>query len=897
MIRRRSERALALSLVFTSLSAAFTLAATPKHAHAQPRRGAAEPPRPRLTKAPALVEFVEADYPPDALAAGTSATVVLQIAISASGTVDDAAVVDSAGPEFDAAALAAARRFVFSPAEIDGVPAPVKITYRYEFVPRVVAKTTGAFRGVVVAKGSAEKLAGVTVELEGVGSAVTDAEGAFQFDDVPPGELSMTLSGPNLTRVQTRETFEAGRVVEARYTVELPPPPGSGDADEEQDDLEVVVVAPRILKQVVSTEVSADEARRVPGTQGDVLKVVENLPGVARSTAGSGQLVVWGAAPQDTRTYVGAVRIPMLYHFGGLRSVIHNDRVASVELVPGGYGAGFGRGLGGLVRVTWREPEKERLRGSVQADVLDAAAAVSGPLSERLRFAISGRRSHVAQASELLSDQSFQEFFTLPNYHDGQARLRYDVAPGEYVELGGLLSGDRQSRTQPSDDPARRVSETRTLSFERYDVAYRKQLASGAEVDVAPWYGRDRMARRGDFGGIPTFVDTDSHLVGFRSEWRGRLSQTWTAHVGFEVEVVQSTSRRSGSITAPPREGDAFIFGRAPADQVNDDIWKTTIASAAPYAEGDWALFGEKLHLTPGVRLEPFFLNVNRRKPAEPNAPDLGAYVQDVSVQPRLATRYAVTDDVTVKAAYGLYRQPPLPDDLSAVFGNPTLGVSRGTHYVGGVQVRLADKLSGETNVFHTNSEALVARNPAESPRIGQALIQEGRGRSIGAQLLLRRDKGDGRVFGWVAYTILRSERQDSPGQAFRLFDFDQTHVLTALLSYDLGKGFEVGARVRFASGFPRTPIRFVYFDGKRNRYEPTLGDYNSDRIPYFAQVDVRASKRVAIAKTELEIYLDVQNVTNRQNPEEIAYSPDFSSRRYVRGLPVLPVLGARWSF
>src|SRR6185436_7347811 len=122
----------------------------------------------------------------------------------------------------------------------------------------------------------------------------------------------------------------------------LPPPAGAA-YDAEKDDFEVVVVAPRLVKQVVSTEVGAEEARRVPGTQGDVLKVVENLPGVARATAGSGQVVVWGAAPQDTRTYVGAVRVPMLYHFGGLRSLVHGDHVAGVELVPGGYGAAYGR--------------------------------------------------------------------------------------------------------------------------------------------------------------------------------------------------------------------------------------------------------------------------------------------------------------------------------------------------------------------------------------------------------------------------------------------------------------------------------------------------------------------------------------------------------------------------
>ena len=44
-------------------------------------------------------------------------------------------------------------------------------------------------------------------------------------------------------------------------------------------------------------------------------------------------------------------------------------------------------------------------------------------------------------------------------------------------------------------------------------------------------------------------------------------------------------------------------------------------------------------------------------------------------------------------------------------------------------------------------------------------------------------------------------------------------------------------------------------------------------------------------------IYLDVQNVTNRDNPEEIAYSPDYQQRRYILGLPILPILGARWSF
>ena len=41
--------------------------------------------------------------------------------------------------------------------------------------------------------------------------------------------------------------------------------------------------APRIKKEAVETRIRTEEARRVPGTQGDTLKVVQNLPGVARA--------------------------------------------------------------------------------------------------------------------------------------------------------------------------------------------------------------------------------------------------------------------------------------------------------------------------------------------------------------------------------------------------------------------------------------------------------------------------------------------------------------------------------------------------------------------------------------------------------------------------------------
>ena len=249
------------------------------------------------------MKFVEADYPPARKQAGEEASVVLRLTIAADGTVSDAAVETSAGADFDAAAIAAARQFVFEPAEIDGKPAAIRILYKYEFVIKREAKTTGDLTGIVRNRKNKQPLAGITLTAGGQ-TAVTDADGRFAFPDVAPGKHAVTLSGPDITALRTEETFEAGKQLDAVYDVHA----GREAAPEDKDDLEIVVVAPPLQKAIASVSIAADQARRVPGTQGDVLKVVESLPGVARAAAGSGQLVVWGAAPQDTRVYVDGVR-------------------------------------------------------------------------------------------------------------------------------------------------------------------------------------------------------------------------------------------------------------------------------------------------------------------------------------------------------------------------------------------------------------------------------------------------------------------------------------------------------------------------------------------------------------------------------------------------------------
>lgn len=876
--------------------AALALATGEAEATAQPAQPAPPADAPVHTIVPPrLVKFVEAEFPPSEAKAGRGATVVLQIAITATGSVADVSVQESAGPAFDAPALAAARQFVFEPAVFDGKPIPVKIAYRYvfKFEEKMVQKTTADFAGIVRDRRSKQPMADVRVALDTGQQALTDDQGRFAVPDVLPGEHTVTLSGEKLATVGTTETFEVAKRIDAIYEVD-PKKEKAASGDEEE---EIVVTAPRIKKQVVSTVVQAEQATRIPGTQGDVLKVVENLPGVARAAAGSGALVVWGSAPTDTRVYVEGVRVPRLYHDGGYRSIVSSDFVRSVELIPGGYGPLYGRGLGGLVTVALRPLDEPGIHGSVAADTIDSSASVRAQVSDKVHVAVAARKSYLDSVLSAVTSEDVGLYVPLPRFWDAQARAVYAMAPHETIEVGGLVSSDRTTRNNPNPDPSLSTSSTSGTDFNRVYARYEKHTADGAVITITPSVGTDSTSLVDAYGSTVTELTNDSRVYGLRAGWQGPLETWLRGSLGVDAEMQVSTLHRAGSIGAPPREGDIYVFGQPPPTQINFDDWKTVIASVAPYVEGDFSLLGDTLHVVPGVRFEPFLTSTNKLTPPPAGSPDIGVTHEQSVIEPRLSLRYAFTPRITAKAAVGVYHQAPQPEDLSSVFGTPGLLLSTAQHYLAGGVFQLTESLSVEMTGFLAEQQGLATRSESESPLIAQALVQQGIGRSYGTQFLLRQQQA-GRFFGWISYSILRSERKDAPNLDWRLFDFDQSHVFTAVGSYDLGHGFEAGLRFRFATGYPRTPVIGAYYAASTDTYEPLFGAHNSIRIPPFVSLDARLAKRFKLGgKTDLEIYLDVQNVTNHSNPEEIVYNPTYTQRGYITGFPVLPVAGARLSW
>ena len=51
----------------------------------------------------------------------------------------------------------------------------------------------------------------------------------------------------------------------------------------------------------------------------------------------------------------------------------------------------------------------------------------------------------------------------------------------------------------------------------------------------------------------------------------------------------------------------------------------------------------------------------------------------------------------------------------------------------------------------------------------------------------------------------------------------------------------------------------------------------------------------VAVAMGVMNLYIDLQNVVNRHNPEGVTYNQDYTRLSYTNGLPIFPSIGVEY--
>jgi TonB family protein len=826
---------------------------------------------PELGAEPRLVRAPPPELPAGTVFPAPEVTVVLAIDVSATGAVEAVRLEEGAGEPFDSAAIAAAGRYAFEPARLTtGQAVPVTIHFRLRIEapkPRAAAPAPVRLAGRLLERGTRRPLAGVEVVARAEGeralaTATSDEDGRFELE-VPAAAFTLVAAPPDHERLAARVLARPGEERDETFYLEAVPSGFSATVRGDRDRRE-------ITRQVIP----AEEVAQVAGSQGDTLKAVLNLPGAARPSFGGGALILRGSSPGDSSAFVDGLEIPILYHFGGLRSTFAPRFLDSVEFVPGNFAADYGRLTGGIVNARVRDPMTDALRGEADFNLYDAGVALEGPLSGTWSAGGAFRRSWIDTILPLfIPKDSTLSFSTAPRFYDYQFIAAWKPDASDRVRFLFFGSQDRLALLldRPANDPA-------IVGDLRARIAFHELMGSWAHT-FSPALRHESFIALGlqTFEtriGPGLFFDLDSRRLDGRSTFVWQAARGIEARAGLDVDLA----RADVSLDLPQvrKEGEPPTpVSTSPRVSANTS---DTLFSPAAFAELRLSP-AEGLALVPSVRL------------------DWTSAVQRWSVDPRLAARWRVAPGTLVKAAAGVYQQAPSPDESAAATGTPDLLLERSYQYSAGLEQAVVQGVDLDVTGFYKDLRRLVVRNTAAAiDPAAPRFVNGGTGRIYGVEVLLRARFGE-RFFGWIAYTFQRSLRTDRPGAAERRFDFDQPHLLTVLGTYRFNAKWALGARFRLVSGNPYTPVTGSIYDAATDVFVPTFGAVNAGRLGTFHALDVRLDRTWTYDRWRLSGYLDIQNVYNRGNQEGWSYSYDFSQRAPATGLPILPILGlkAEW--
>jgi hypothetical protein len=399
------------------------------------------------------------------------------------------------------------------------------------------------------------------------------------------------------------------------------------------------------------------------------------------------------------------------------------------------------------------------------------------------------------------------------------------------------------------------------MGFFRTQALYKNKVSDDTELKAVLAAGADYV----DFDLGDNYFHIASYPVSGRVEVSQRLSKQLVMNVGADMWWTPYTA--DVRFPAPPKAGQP-PGGPFLQTSVQTSA-KGTINTPAMYTEFE-ATPWKGTRIVPGVRV------------------DYADNSKSWDLQPRLVVRQDITRDprTTIKGGVGIYTQPPAPQQTDPVFGTPGVINERSTQYDVGVERQLTDHIDLSIEGFYKDLIDLYR----------QGLGSTGSGDVYGVETLIRyKDTPDGRFFGWLAYTLSRAERRDQPGAPLMTFQFDETHVLTVLGSYRLGRGWEIGGRFRLTSGYMFTPQQYGFYDENSSSYLP-LAAYppNGSRLPLFHQLDIRIDKGWKYKWGSLSVYLDVLNVYNQGNVLGVSYNYNSTNSIFANDLPILPSLGIR---
>lgn len=687
--------------------------------------------------------------------------------------------------------------------------------------------------------------------------SVTDEDGFFSFENIPSNECQLII---NLTGYNRLEKNNACDEVDGVIYLEK----------KSYTTFETTVTGKANKRDDQTQTLTQEEFLKAPGSfGGDPIRAAQNLPGVAQSGA-SAQIIVQGASPDDTGYLINGHRVPIVFHFGGLSSVVIPNAVEKVELLPSGYGPEYSRAIGGIIGLTTKEPKKDRFHGMLFVDLLNSGAMLEGPVSKKSTFLISGRYSYIGQVLKQVAKKNENfELTAAPTYYDLTSIYTNEINDKNKLKTTFVFSKDELelilNKTE-SADPALKGSFYNRTEFYRVIPELSTEINSQTKMTNSLGLGHDSILV--NING--RYLDINTNVLSHRSEIANVWKPTYKTYLGLDNQYNQSKVRVNlpsvnavGGVRSPFSSGEDRKFDTKGEQLLLGAYLRQEIKTTE---DSKWTYL-------PNFRFDHFSIN------------------HQSDLQPRFQIRHQWDQSLLLRGSWGKYVQPPLPQEVDKYYGNPKVRSPYAYHYTAGFTKDFrsgsSDGLEFTNNYFYKELRDLIYSD------VQTKYSNSGTGTIVGSEVQAKYKHEE-----WsaqVVYTYLKSRRH-VPGLGTHSSEFDQTHNLNIIGAKNLDR-WTFSGRFRFVTGNPYTPVTGASYDSNNDVYIPERGKIYSERFESFKQIDIRIDRRFIFDTWILTAYLDVQNVLNASNSQNVSYSYDYSQKKKIRGLPILPTVGLKGEF
>ena len=616
----------------------------------------------------------------------------------------------------------------------------------------------------------------------------------------------------------------------------------------------------------------------VPGAGRDPIKAVSNLAGINRAPAFASNVIIQGAGLFDTQYFIDGHEVPIVFHFGGLSTVVFPEATESVDYFSAGYSPKFSRALGGVIGLNLRSPRNDRFRALGFMDVYNVGGLIEGGMGHH-SYLFSLRQSYIGAVLKAVLKSETLSFNVAPRYSDLTGVYEYSPSSKKQFRITSIASIDALSlitKDPFANDPFLRGNFKNKTQFLRLIPQYNQTIDNHTNVSTSLGVGVDQFKFNLDNG----LLDIRSATITPRLEW----NQTYADQSNLILGMDHRIHRTRAIVSLPNDYAPGGLFNPLSSSTVVKTDVTTTEFDGGLYARYTEMFWNQRVGLTPGLRMD-YFQSTN-----------------DVFFDPRYAAWILLSHQLKLKTQGGLYHQPPQPRETTKVGGNPDLATPRAWHMTAGFEKQFTlpndQGLVLEAGYFSRWFDDIVTRSNQLIDK-GFGLVPEfynssTTGRSQGGELTLKFQTS--RMQTQLAYTLLKSQLNEVGYGKYRS-PYDQTHNVNFIAGVDLKKRWRLGARIRYVSGNPYTPVTSSSFDADQGVYVPQRGRYYSARASDFFQIDIRIDKEWLLKTWKLALYLDMQNISNRANQESVEFSYDFQRLIPSNGLPFIPSFGLRGEY